>query len=437
MENLKLLFQIYLRPGHAFSELIDRGSWLAAALLVLLVSFLFSIGINSKMDAMYRIPTVAEYYKPSQFSDDEDPKVEQAAYDQAMANYQKAVESRLKIPVVGDYFFRFYSFDPSAFYRPVLSISIFYVPALILLVCSLAPLGSFGLLLRRDYATLAICTMMAWVAASLPFAIIGFIVFDPTVLLALWTASGLLFWVFMVFAIRTVFGIGYFPAAISTIAGSLGFTLGMYAFHYISPWLFSPFILFYAISYFGGEVRGVGTAYRQRQNFKRFLHNATVNPKDADAHVQLGLIYLQRRQEAKAIDHFKKAIEIDPAEIDANYELGKLARERGELQDALDHFAVVLEQDDKHSLSEVWREVGATYLAAGMFNEARERLETFTERRAYDPEGLYYLGKALKASGEPERAREAFEKAVESVKSSVEYRRRSVKHWGKLAEKEM
>jgi hypothetical protein len=92
MENLKLLFQIYLRPGHAFSELIDRGSWLAAALLVLLVSALFSIGINSKMDAIYRIPTVSEYYQPGEFSDDADPKAEQAAYDQAMANYQKAVD---------------------------------------------------------------------------------------------------------------------------------------------------------------------------------------------------------------------------------------------------------------------------------------------------------------------------------------------------------
>jgi hypothetical protein len=40
-------------------------------------------------------------------------------------------------------------------------------------------------------------------------------------------------------------------------------------------------------------------------------------------------------------------------------------------------------------LSEIWREIGATYLAANMLNEAREALEKFVERRAFDPEGLY------------------------------------------------
>jgi len=215
----------------------------------------------------------------------------------------------------------------------------------------------------------------------------------------------------------------------------------MYVFKYISPWMFSPFLIFYAVIYLGGfvggEVRGFGNAFRQRQNFKRFLHNATVNPKDADAHVQLGLIYLQRRQEAKALEHLNKAYEIDPEEIDANYELGKIARAKGNLQEALDHFSVVVDQNDKHALSEVWREIGATYLEANMLTEARDALEKFVERRAFDSEGLYYLGKVLKAQGETERAREMFQQAVDSAKTSPDYRRRDLRYWSKLAQKEI
>jgi len=74
-----------------------------------------------------------------------------------------------------------------------------------------------------------------------------------------------------------------------------------------------------------------------------------------------------------------------------------LARSNGDLQNALDHFSIVLEQNDKHALSEIWREVGATYLAADMLDEARDALEKFVERRSADVEGLYYLGKVLKA----------------------------------------
>lgn len=440
METLQLLFQMYVRPGAAMSELMDRGSWLFAAALVLVISAAFAAAINSKLDAIYRIPAVNEYYQP-QYSGDEDSDAAITEYNRAMAQYQQAMQARPRIPIVGDAFFRFYSFTPEAFYRPLLAISIFYVPALILLLTMLAPIGSFGLVLRRDYSTLATCTLTAWAAAHLPFGVAGMILYsravDPQIYLLLWAASGLLFGVFTVFALRTVLGVGFGPAIVAAATGSLSFSLSIYVFQYISPWLFSPFLLYYAFMYFGGEVRGFGNAFRQRQNFKRFLHNATVNPRDADAHVQLALIYLQRRQEKNALEHLQKAVKIDPNEIDANYELGKIAREKGDLQDALNHFAIVVEQDDKHSLSEIWREIGATYLAAGMYNEARGPLEKFTERRPFDPEGLYHLGKVLKAQGEHDRARETFERAIESVKGSPDYRRRSIKQWSKLAEKEI
>jgi tetratricopeptide (TPR) repeat protein len=149
------------------------------------------------------------------------------------------------------------------------------------------------------------------------------------------------------------------------------------------------------------------------------------------------LIYLQRRQEAKALEHFNKAFAIDPEEIDANYELGKIARAKGNLQEALNHFSIVVEQNDKHALSEVWREIGATYLEANMLTEARDALEKFVDRRAFDPEGLYHLGRVLKAQGEIEKAREKFELAVDSAKTSPDYRRRESRQWVKLAQREI
>jgi hypothetical protein len=72
-----------------------------------------------------------------------------------------------------------------------------------------------------------------------------------------------------------------------------------------------------------------------------------------------------------------------------------------------------------------------------MFSEARKALETFIGRRPFDAEGLYYLGKAYKAEGGLEIARQVFEQAVESVRVSPLSRRRLVRHWGELAEKEI
>lgn len=445
-DNLKLLFQLFYRPAFAMSEIIDKGSWLFAAVVILLVSLAFFSSINSKLNNAYRIPNFYEFYQPSGASiNDEDSSEVEAAYNRAQAAYQKAMAERTRIPVVGDGFYRFFSFEPTKFYQPLLSLSIFYVPTAILLLSLFGNVGSFGLLLRRDYGTLAVCTLMAWAAAHLPFAIAGIALYSlnvsPEVYLLLWLASSVLFGVFMVFALRTVFGANYAAAIVVVCLAWLALSAGMYVSQVVSPWLVSPFLLFYAYfylgGYLGGEVKTVGSAFRHKQNFKRFLHNATVNPKDADAHVQLGLIYLQRKQDAKALEHLNKAIEIDKEEPDANFHLGKIARHTGDLQTALNHFAVVVEQNDKYSLSEIWREIGATYLDANMLGEAREPLEKFVERRPVDTEGLYYLGKVYKAQNEPEKAREMFERAIDSAKTSPDYRRRELRQWSKLAQKEI
>ena len=94
---------------------------------------------------------------------------------------------------------------------------------------------------------------------------------------------------------------------------------------------------------------------------------------------------------------------------------------------------MVLEQDEKHSQNEIWREIGATYLAASMFNEAKDALEKFTSRREYDPEGLYYYGKTLEALGQRDAAREVFDRCIEAVKTMPSYRYREQRKWDKLA----
>ncbi len=445
LDNIKFLFQLFYRPASAISDIIDRGNWVFAAISVLLISGIFFFTINAKLQTAYAVPNFSAFYHPNFSATEEDSPAAVAEYNKAEAAYRKALNERMSIPLIGDSFFRFFSFEPNKFFQPLLTLSVFYIPAAIILLCFFGGAGSVGLVFRRDYGTLAVCTLSAWAAAHLPFAIIGALLYSqnvaPPVYLAFWLASSLLFGVLMIFALRTVFGANYGAAVLVVCLAWLALSAGMYAFGLVSPWLFSPFLLFYAYiylgGYLGGEVKTFGNAFRQKQNLKRFLQNATVNPRDADAHLQLGLIYRQRRQDAKALEFFRRAVEIDRNEPDANYELGKIAREQGDLQTALNHFSVVLEQNDKHALSEIWREIGVTYFDAKMLDEAREALEKFVERRPVDAEGLYYLGRVFKAQGEIDKACTMFERTIESAKTSPDYRRRELRQWSKLARKEI
>ena len=115
----------------------------------------------------------------------------------------------------------------------------------------------------------------------------------------------------------------------------------------------------------------------------------------------------------------------------------RIALEQGRLEDALERFRIVMDQDDKHSSSETLRELGALYVAARQYADALPKLETYVERRPYDPEGLYYYGIAQEQSGEPERAREMYTRAIEAARTAPPFRRRHTAPWSRRAQKQL
>jgi tetratricopeptide (TPR) repeat protein len=446
-ENTKLLLGLLYRPVSAMGRIVDEGHWLYAAVVVAALSMIFHATVTSiiysNYEAVYRELPVSEQIEQM---DEQTP----TAQTEATLNYEayqhvnyetegppRFVFDQLPLPLVGKHGWWFVSFAPPSFFTTVLGMAILYIPCLILLVSMSGPNASFSVLLRRDYGPLMTCGLMAWAAAHLPFALGGFALvplgLSEKTALGLWAAGAICFGLLMALGLRMLFGINYTKGLLLVSIAALSFSVQAKLFSTVSPFLFSPFLLFYAYSMFRGDIGDIGFSLRQRQNFRRSMEAATINPRDGSAHYQLGLIYQHRRQYAEAISRFQKAVEIANDETDAHFQLGRIAREQGRLQDAINHFSVVLEQDDKHAQSEIWREVGATYLAASMFGDAKEALQKFIERRPYDPEGLYYYGKTLEQLVERDEAREVFARCVEAVKTMPSYRYREQRKWDKLA----
>ena len=447
-ENTKLLLGLLYRPITSMGRIVDEGHWLYAAVAVAALSMLLQATITSRIyysyEAVYReiespqqsatqqpeLPTP----RPAPFLTAEADEYPEEYDDSSRPHY---VLDRLPLPLVGNHGWWFLTFAPGSFVSAVIGMVVLYIPCLILLVAISGSSGSFGVMLRRDYGPLLTCGLMAWVAGHLPFALAGLALvpldLGAKTALGLWALSALSFGLLMALAVRMIFGVGYQKGLVLVAIAAFSFSVQSKLFGVVSPFLFSPFLLYYAYSMFRGGIGDIGFSLRQRQGFRRSMEAATINPRDGSAHYQLGLIYQYRRQYAEAISRFQRAVQIDNEETDAHFQLGRIAREQGRLQEAINHFAVVLGQDDKHAQSEVWREVGATYLAANMFAEAKDALESFIERRAYDPEGLYYYGKTLEHLGEQEQAMEAFNRCVDAVKTMPSYRYREQRKWDKLA----
>jgi len=97
----------------------------------------------------------------------------------------------------------------------------------------------------------------------------------------------------------------------------------------------------------------------------------------------------------------------------------------------------VVDQDEKHSQSEVLRELGGIYLSVGQYPDARNELARYVERWPYDPEGLFYCGQALAGLGDDDAARAMYARAVEAASAAPRYLRRSTAKWSRLAQKQI
>lgn len=197
----------------------------------------------------------------------------------------------------------------------------------------------------------------------------------------------------------------------------------------LSPILASPFLLVMLFFLVRGYVGGMLRTQRARESFKQNLEAATLNPADASAHYNLGLIHQQRGEIEAARERFERAIQIDDDEIDAHYQLGRIARQQKRLVDAVKHFEQVVARERAHAQHEIWREVGATYVAADQYEDARNALEQFLERRPSDPEGLYLMGRAHAGLGHQREAASSMQACIEAVKTAPAYKYRADKRW--------
>jgi tetratricopeptide (TPR) repeat protein len=321
----------------------------------------------------------------------------------------------------------------------ILFIAAVYVPFSILIANLFERRASFSLVIREEYAPVTACALCS-------LAISLFVTLPPAVFIGLqsaWLRSDTvmgyfvllilmplpIFAALMTISIGTVFRIGWAAAAVTTLISFLsliGMPLLMQAATFLCA---SPLLLLLVLFLLRDRVDDFMRSHRARASFKQNLEASTLNPADASAHYNLGLLYQQRGEYHEAADSFTRAIEIDPKEVDAHYQLGRIMREQGRHGEAIVHFEKVVQLDSSYSQHEIWREIAMVYSAAGQPADALEMIEQFLDKRPSDAQGRYWRGVTLNQLGRIGEAIQEMQNCIETVKTAPAYKYRTERQW--------
>lgn len=423
-DQFQFLAWFYVNPRKAASAVLDQGQVLFALIVAALVTLAMSTGVESIKAKAY-LQLLPDMMKSARATP---PSADDRSADDFSDAMQGFETARRRIDTL--YF--------AASFKSVVVMAVVFVPVSILLLAAFCHLGGGLTVLFRDYMPALVGLLFAWTAAFLPAALLWWSgLLPPQAFAAVQAASLLFFLALSAPVLSTVLGVGLgaaIAAAVAALAASVGASFffansGNLIYMFASPW-----VLYYGYQMFGRDLSSLGGGLSARQNFKRQLELATVNPRDADAHYQLGLLYVQRRAWAEAETRFRRALEIDPHEPETLFQLGRLLRQQGgrdtEARQLLEHGAQL---DPKLASHQVWRELGAVALAGGDTATALHHLEHYVHVREYDPEGLVLYGQSLRALQRFPEARAAFQNAIEAVRTAPAFRRRELGHWERQA----
>ena len=326
----------------------------------------------------------------------------------------------------------------------VLFVAVVYVPFAIMIANLFERRESFSMVIREEYAPTVSCTLVSLAVSLLVTLFPAIIISWMSTWLTSETVIGFfalliviplpIFAALMTLTIGMIFRIGWIAAVITTLISFLsllGVPLLMSAVSFVCG---MPFLLLMMLFLLRDRIDDFMRSARARQSFKQNLEAATLNPADASAHYNLGLLYQNRGELDNAVGEFQRAVDIDSRETDAHYQLGRIAREQGRLNDAIAHFEKVVKQNPSHSHHEVWRETALVYFSAGQHADALEMMDRFLKERPSDAQGHYWRGLTLHKLGHTDEAMLEMQGCIESVKTAPAYKYRTERQWLHLAQ---
>jgi len=136
-------------------------------------------------------------------------------------------------------------------------------------------------------------------------------------------------------------------------------------------------------------------------------------PGKADKYIELGDLYLDKKDWAKAEAAFKEAAKIEPKGTRAQYNLALTYMAQNNYQDAISLLDPLAKQYP--NLDYIQFNTGVTYFELGQYDKALAFLQAASRLQPGGADIWFYMGQAYEKSGNKAEATKAYEKALSLV----------------------
>jgi len=158
-----------------------------------------------------------------------------------------------------------------------------------------------------------------------------------------------------------------------------------------------------------------GAAFSQAGYYDQAIREFTLaletNPNYAEAHYNLGTLYLKQAKPEEARRHLLRALELRHDYPDALNNLGMLAAQAGDTPEAIRYFQQAIDQQPDYALA--FYNLGNVYRREQHFSEAKQALERAVALAPDDPEVNYGVGMLYAQLNDTDRALKYWQQALE------------------------
>lgn len=131
---------------------------------------------------------------------------------------------------------------------------------------------------------------------------------------------------------------------------------------------------------------------------------------DVRSHFHLAVRYQKRREKAKAMEEYKKIIEIDSMNVEAHNNLGVIYKDMGKLDQAVKEFQTVLSMNPRQEKAH--NNLGITFYLQGNLEKAIQEFRGVLDINPTNKEAYINLGVVYKRQNRLGKAKRMFENAL-------------------------